>query len=68
MSDAIVEYNEVEEFEKINNYYKNTEDKEEKKRDTWEVDTLLPLTVVDDEEEQLGDDINILPGCLALPA
>ena len=34
MSDATVEYNEVEELEKINNYYKNTEDKEEKKRDT----------------------------------
>ena len=67
-SEATVAYNEVEEFEKINNYYKNTEDKEEKKRYTWEVDTLLPLTVVDNEEEQLGDNINILPGCLALLA
>ena len=67
MVDATVEYNEIKKFEKIYNYYKNTVDKKEKKRDTWDVDTMLPLTVIDDEEKQLGDDINILPGYLILP-
>ena len=67
MVDATVEYNEIKKFEKIYNYYKNTVDKKEKKRDTWDVDTMLLLTVIDDEEKQLGDDINILPGCLILP-